>query len=235
MNTKVVTIHQPNYAPWTGFFDKLAQADVFVLLDTVPYTKGGFQNRVKVMGSAGPQWLTVPVLTKGLLGQATSEVRVDDLKGWRETHMKTLRTLYSRAPHADEMFALVEPAVASGSDRLADICTDLIGRIVRRFGFDTELVLASRMGITGSSSQLLADIVTECGGTTYLSGPSGRSYLDEELFTQRGIGVEYHSFVPRPYDQGREGFIGGLSILDAVAHLGFVPDWRGEGEQAPLR
>ena len=42
----IVTIHQPNFAPWTGYFDKMTKADVFVLLDTVPFTKGGFQNRV---------------------------------------------------------------------------------------------------------------------------------------------------------------------------------------------
>ena len=35
----IVTIHQPNFVPWTGYFDKMVRADVFVLLDTVPFTK----------------------------------------------------------------------------------------------------------------------------------------------------------------------------------------------------
>lgn len=223
---RVVTIHQPNYAPWTGFFDKLAQADVFVLLDTVPFTKGGYQNRVKVLGANGPQWLTVPVLTKGLMGQPTNQVQVDDLKGWRQTHLKTLRTLYGRAPHATEMLAVAEEAYATPSGLLSQICASLIRRVVAGYGFGTELVFASDLGVSGSSSQLLADIVTACGGERYLSGPSGRDYLDERVFAEAGIGVDYHSFTPVPYPQGRDGFVGGLSILDAIAHLGWDRAWR---------
>lgn len=222
----IVTIHQPNYAPWTGFFDKLAQADVFVLLDTVPYTKGGYQNRVKVLGANGPQWLTVPVLTKGLLGQPTNLVRVDDLKGWRETHLKTLRTLYGKAPARGEMLSLVEATVTRDSDLLADICGDLITRVAQGYGFDTKLVLASDLGVDGSSSQLLADIVAACDGDRYLSGPSGRNYLDEAVFERQGITVDYHSFAPVAYPQRTTEFVGGLSILDAIAHLGWDVSWR---------
>lgn len=222
----IVTIHQPNYAPWTGFFDKLAQADMFVLLDTVPFTKGGFQNRVKVLGANGPQWLTVPVLTKGLLGQATSQVRVDDLKGWRETHLKTLRTLYGKAPHADAALGIVEASLGLNTDLLAELCVDLITRVVTGFGLDTKLVVASDLTARGSSSQLLADIVAECGGDRYLSGPSGRDYLDEQVFSDAGIAVDYHSFTPVPYPQTASGFAGGLSILDAIANLGWDTSWR---------
>ena len=90
----IVTIHQPNFAPWTGYFDKMTKADVFVLLDTVPFTKGGFQNRVKIKGPGGPQWLTIPVHTKGRLGQLTRDVETNELKPWRGDHVKTLQTLY---------------------------------------------------------------------------------------------------------------------------------------------
>ena len=43
-------------------------------------------------------------------------------------------------------------------------------------------------------SARLAIMVAELGGTTYLSGPSGRNYLDEEPFLQLGISVEYWKF-----------------------------------------
>jgi hypothetical protein len=37
-------------------------------------------------------------------------------------------------------------------------------------------------------------MVEEVGGNVYLSGPSGRKYLDESPFNERGIKVEYFSF-----------------------------------------
>lgn len=220
----IVTIHQPNFAPWTGYFDKMVRADVFVLLDTVPFTKGGLQNRVKVLGADGPQWLTVPVITKGRLGQATNVVETNEARPWRADHIKTLRTLYAKAPRVDVVEELLAAAYATSSTRLVDICVDIIGRLREHYGIKTRLVRASELAATGSSSELLAEIVAELGGSVYLSGPSGRRYLDEEEFLTRGVSVEYHSFTPTPYPQVRPGFTGALSMLDHLAH-GAGPWW----------
>ncbi|MBI4640810.1 MAG: WbqC family protein, partial [Candidatus Tectomicrobia bacterium] len=40
----MIAIHQPQYLPWLGYFDKIDQADIFVILDTVQYTKNEWQN-----------------------------------------------------------------------------------------------------------------------------------------------------------------------------------------------
>lgn len=220
----IVTIHQPNFVPWTGYFDKMVRADVFVLLDTVPFTKGGFQNRVKVKGHDGPQWLTVPVHTKGKLGQLTTEVETNEARPWRRDHIKTLRTLYARAPQVDLAAELLDAGYATGSTKLADLCVDLITRLRDHYDIDTRLVRSSELTATGSSSALLADIVAEVGGLTYLSGPSGRNYLDEDQFTSRGLEVAYHSFTPSPYPQVGGEFVGGLSMLDHLAN-GAEPWW----------
>lgn len=224
----IVTIHQPNFAPWTGFFDKLASAEVMVLLDVVPFSKGSYANRVHILGADGPQWLTVPVLTKGRLGQRTNEVEINDARDWRSDHLKTLQILCGRSPFLADVLGLVEPAYAAPHPLLADLCTDLITRVVTYLGYSTRLVRASSLTSRGSSSELLAAITAELGGTTYLSGPSGRTYLEHETFDSRGIGVSYHSYIPRPYDQSRRDFVPRLSILDAIA-------WRGPDAAAAVR
>ncbi len=219
----IVTIHQPNFAPWTGYFDKMTKADVFVLLDTVPFTKGGFQNRVKIKGTSGPQWLTVPVHTKGRLGQLTSAVETNEATPWRENHVKTLKTLYGRCAGFEAAEALLTEVYAGGVN-LADLCVDLITRVRDHYGITTKLVRSSQLRATGSSSELLAAIVAELGGDTYLSGPSGRSYLDPQVFADRGIALDYHSFQPTPYPQPHGDFVGGLSMLDHLA-CGADPWW----------
>ena len=69
-----VAIHQPHYLPWLGYLAKWAAADVFVFLDTVQYTKNGWQNRNRIKTATGPQWLTVPVHAK--LGMGIDAVTV---------------------------------------------------------------------------------------------------------------------------------------------------------------
>lgn len=222
----IVTIHQPNFAPWTGFFDKMSKSDVFVLLDTVPFTKGGLQNRVKVKGNNGVQWLTVPVQTKGKMGQATSEVQTNDLLPWKEGHLRTLEGFYRKAPHGQEMLEEIRQSYAVADDFLVTLCVDIIQRIHRNYRLNARLVLASELNVEGSSSELLANIVEACDGDIYLSGPSGRNYLDTTPFDQRKISVEYHAFTPQPYPQQHGDFTGGLSMLDHWAHCGPTPWWK---------
>src|SRR5438552_142576 len=95
----IVTIHQPNFLPWLGFFAKMAGADACVLFDTAQFTKHSFQNRVEIKASAGRQWLTVPVRTGGRLGQRTREVEIQDGDRSRDKVLRTLRANYGRAPY----------------------------------------------------------------------------------------------------------------------------------------
>jgi hypothetical protein len=84
---KVLAAHQPQYLPWLGFFDKLAQADVFVLLDTVQFKKNEWQNRNRIKGPTGPQWLTVPVRHR--FPQTIAEVEVPPDDPWSRSRPTT--------------------------------------------------------------------------------------------------------------------------------------------------
>ena len=57
----IAAIHQPQYMPWLGYMNKIANADVFVFLDTVQFKKNEWQNRNRIKGPKGWQWITVPV------------------------------------------------------------------------------------------------------------------------------------------------------------------------------
>ena len=88
----IVTIHQPQYLPWLGYFDKADRADIFVLLDNVQYTKNDWQNRNKIRTSQGAQWLTVPIISN--LGQKISDVKIDNTKNWRKAHLNAIKLNY---------------------------------------------------------------------------------------------------------------------------------------------
>jgi hypothetical protein len=232
----IVSVHQPNFAPWLGFFDKMRHADAFVLLDTVPYTKRGYQNRVKVKGPSGPQWLTVPVVSKGRYGQPTSEVVIDEEAKWRQVHLQTIQTLLGKAPHRDELLACLEPLYADrGLSRLVDFNVALIREFVSRLGITTPLLMASDLHCEGQATRLLIDLTKAAGGNVYLSGPSGRNYLEPELFGPAGVGLAYHDFQPFEYPQQFGEFVGGLSCLDYVANVGFAPWGEPVGAPQPLR
>jgi len=184
----IVSAHQPNFAPWVGFFDKMLHSDVFVLLDTVQFIKRGYQNRTRVKGPSGSQWLTVPVVTKGRYDQLTKDVQIDESADWRRVHLRTLRTVLAKAPYLDELCDCVEPAYQpDGASKLAEFNMVLIRLLAGRLGIRTRLVLASELGCGGQSTQLMLNVTRAVGGDVYLSGPTGRDYLQPELFDSAGV------------------------------------------------
>ena len=46
----VVAISQSNYLPWKGYFQMIANADVFVFYDTADFTKRDWRSRNKIIG-----------------------------------------------------------------------------------------------------------------------------------------------------------------------------------------
>jgi hypothetical protein len=222
----IVSAHQPNFAPWLGFFDKALHSDVLVLLDNVQFIKRGYQNRARIKAGNGPQWLTVPVISKGRYDQATRDVEIDETARWRAVHLRTLQTVLAKAPHREELLEVVEP-IYSRDDlhRLTELNMEIIRAVADRLGIATRLVLASELPIEGSSTRLMVSLTKAVGGDVYLSGPTGRRYLEPELFDEAGLGLRYHSFDIFEYPQLHGPFEPGLSCLDYLANCGFTP-WR---------
>lgn len=222
----LVSIHQPNLFPWLGFFDKMALSDIFILLDNVPFTKGGYQNRVKIKNSSGASWLTIPVNTTGKLGQITNEVMTINNTSWRKKHLTNFQLSYSKCPGYNFLLEELESLYKLEFQTLIDFTIPGINMIANILKIDSKIVKASELGCKGSSSELLADLVKKVGGTIYLSGPSGKSYLDKNYFTMNGIEVKYHHFKVSEYPQRFGEFVGGLSTLDYLFNDPDLIYWR---------
>ena len=102
----IVAVHQPQYLPWLGYFDKIDRADVFVMLDTVQYKKNEWQNRNRIKTAAGPQWLTVPVTYR--FPQRIDEVGVNNRERWQHRQRQALVSNYRKAPFWDGLAPFLE-------------------------------------------------------------------------------------------------------------------------------
>jgi hypothetical protein len=217
----VVAIHQPNYMPWIGFFHKFAHADVAVLLDSVQFPRRGVTHRNYVLGPQGPLLLTVPVASPPY-DCPIADVAVADHGGWAEKHFRSLEHCYRKAPFwADHAPFLRSVYLERPWALLADLNETIIRHLFEYLAIRTPLVRASALGGEGAATDLLIDLTRRAGGSTYLSGPSGRTYMHEEQFARAGIGLVYHTFEHPVYAQGaRQEFVPRLSALDLVMHEG---------------
>lgn len=217
----IVGIHQPNYLPWPGYFAKIARCHRFVLLDDAPFTKHGYQNRVRIRIGDRAAWLTQPVLVKGRFGQPTHRVEFRPGDPWRDRHLKTLAAAYGRAPAYPEMEPWLSEAIrAADGERMAPVNEALIREVCGRLGIATEIVRATDLGGAGSGTERLVDLVRRAGGDAYLSGAGGDKYQDESVFAAAGVALLKHEFTPPVYPQRGAWFLAGLSIVDLLFEAG---------------
>ena len=216
----IIAVHQPNYLPWPGYFAKIAQADVFVLLDDVQFSKGSYTNRVQIARSGAAVWLTLPIRHEfGAPIRAVLTARPD----WARAHADTLKQAYRSAACFHDVWPQVEAWLDAATGRLADINGALIRAIAGRLGLGARFVSSSDLGVDAAAAdERLARITARLApGGTYLSGGGGAKYQSENVFVRSGVGLAYSRFEPQPYPRSGEPFIPGLSILDALFHNGW--------------
>jgi hypothetical protein len=226
MPRSLVAIHQPNFLPWLGYFDKIARADRFVLLDSVQFSKTGgtWSNRVRICVAGQPAWATVPVRRDYHGTRLVREMRIDETVPWRERLSRMLRANYARARHFGEVFPVVEKLLSNPTDNLSDLNVASIRSILEALGWDAGgLVLASGLDVHGRGTDLLISIVGAVGGSAYLCGGGAQGYQQDERFAEAGIELVYQAFQHPEYPQpGAAEFQPGLSIVDALMHVGFA-------------
>jgi len=222
--SRVVAIHQPNFLPWLGFFDKLARADVLVLLDDVQFPRTGagtWLNRVRVIVGGEPAWLTVPVRRTGRGLQSVCDVDVDDEQPWRRRMLRTLELNYRHAPGFDEALALVREVVEHPAVRLAELNEHGVRVLARAIGLDpSRLVRSSALAASGSGTDLLIALTRAAGGTTYLSGDGAEGYQEVGRYEAAGVQLRFQEFRHPTYDQPLPRPVHGLSIVDALMNCG---------------
>lgn len=216
----IVSAHQPQYLPYLGFFHKMARSDLFIWLDDVQFKKREFQNRNRVRTPQGWMWLTVPVVSKGRYEQKISEVEIDEARPWRKEHWEALKHNYGRAPHYKEHAPFFEAVYARAWTHLQPLCLELCGYLCKSFGIKTPTRLASEFKVATASTQRLVELTKAAGGTAYLSGAGGRDYLEEGLFKDAGLGLDYQDFHGPEYPQCFPGFEGNLAAADFLFNVG---------------
>ncbi len=214
----IVAIHQPNFFPWLGYFDKIRRADVFVFLDDVSYPRSGsggmgsWCNRVKIAISGEARWTTCP-LRRMALGSPIRLAEIDDSQPWRIKLVRKLEANYRRAPAYRTAVELLVPLIMDSSQSLAEFNITAIKAIAAQLRIGAHFVRQSDLVASGQSTELLVSIVKAVGGNAYLAGGGASGYQDDALFATHGLTLIPQSFVPSTYGNPA-AFIPGLSVID---------------------
>jgi hypothetical protein len=218
-----VAIAQPTFLPWAGWFDLADQADVFVLLDDVAFSKQSWQQRNRIATSQGLGWITVPVRTSGRMGQRIIDTELAS-STFIDKVVRTIATDYGRAAYFRRYFGEFCDVFAEGTrtGMLVDLNCALIDWLAKHMGVMTPRNRASELAADGRRGAYVAAICEELGGTRYMSPPGAEEYLVEDRveFDTRSIRIELHAYEPPVYRQCFSPFAPYASALDLLLNEG---------------
>jgi hypothetical protein len=216
-----LAIVQSSYVPWKGYFDLIHAVDQFVLYDDVQFTRRDWRNRNRIKTPRGPAWLTIPVNTKGRYLDPIKDITVSE-PSWGVQHWKTIAANYARAPYFSKYAGIFERLYLECRDtRLSAINYTWIQAICRILGIDTRLSWSMDYELAQGRTERLVGICRQVGATSYISGPSARSYIDAQQFVAANVELTYFDYSGYPeYSQLFPPFHHHVSILDLIFNQG---------------
>lgn len=221
----ICTIHQPNFFPWMGYFNKIARADIFIFLNQVDYEKSGhsmqcYTNRVGILKNEKASWIRCPVIREHG-PQPIHTVRINDTLDWRNDLKKTIRECYQTTKYYNTISGYIFALIDYKTEYVSEYNMYIVSELAKQLELKAKLVRQDQFHIKGHSTKLLIELIKASQCDSYLYGSGGKKYQQNEIFGEQGIKLIYQDFRTPYYEQVSSTFVPGLSILDTLFHCGF--------------
>ena len=220
-----VSIHQPNYLPWIGYFNKIVRSDTFVIFDDVQFPvgkKGFFGNRNKIKTNNGELWLTVPVLDRSSR-KNFNEIKINN-NGWSDKHISNIENFYKKSPYFNLYFNDLKNILSVNYDNFSLLSITLIKYFIDKLDISTNIVLSSDICKDSELQGLekIFFILDNLKAQKYLSsdGPGSMRYINENDFKSKNIELVWQKFNHPIYNQLHGDFKSYLSIIDLLFNYG---------------
>ncbi len=216
---KKIAILQSNYIPWKGYFDLIAAVDEFIIYDDVQFTKNDWRNRNMIKTPRGAEWLSIPVGRD--IKRRIRDVAVPQAK-WQTEHWRSIEANYCKSQHFDEIRVWLEPLyLGEHHSNLSSLNRKFIESVCRYLGIKTVISNSWDYNLTEGKTERLVSLCAQSSAQEYISGPSAKNYIEEKMFTERGIKLTWFDYCNYPtYPQLWGEFIHNVTILDLLFNCG---------------
>ena len=217
-----ISIMQPGYLPWLGFFELIEHCDQFVILDDVQYTKRDWRSRNRIRTKDGWMWLSVPVISKGLANQLISDAKINNDTSWSRKHLKNIKTNYMHAKFFNQYIKAFENIYSNKWDKLIDLNMEIIFFVVKELGIKTPIILSSSLSIPNdiTNNERIIKICKSLKATNLYDSEGAKAFIDLKLFEEANINVTFQSYKHPEYTQTYKPFLKYMSIIDLLFNEG---------------
>ncbi len=215
---KTVAMMQPYLFPYLGYFQLIATSDAFVLGDNLQYVRGSWINRNRILVGGQPHLFTLPLKRGERTAPINQRWLCDDFDAEATALLKMLSRSYARAPHREQVLALVEGILKYPQHNLARFAEHSIIQLCRYLQIDTPLYRLSEMGIPEpvDKQERIIRLTRALGGKRYINPIGGTQLYCPAAFHAQGLELRFLRMDALTYPQLKHPFVPSLSIIDVL-------------------
>ena len=219
-----ISIIQPLYLPWLGFFEMIAASDAYVAFDHVKFVPSSWQQRNRIKGPNGPFFITVPVrkTRKGLDRICDKEIEYGE--PWVKKHMKSLELCYRKTPYFDRYFPGIRSLMENRFKNIAELNVELIRLLLGFIGIEKKVIRSSALALGDDKdlgkNERLIHLMKTVGATSFYEGASGAEFIDRSRFVSEGMEVYFQAYDHPTYPQAHGEFVPYMSVVDLLFNCG---------------
>ena len=216
---RIISICQPHFLPWAGYFWMLKKSDEFIFLDNVQYNRRSWQNRVHIRASHNlneKKYLSLSIKDNSRSKQIN---QIFLMKENLEQIKNQIFNSYKKSINFDYIFNFIINFFQKNiSLNLSDLNILLIQEVCKMLKIDFNYELSSNLNVSEYKKEdLILQILKIKNAKIYLSNEGSKNYVHESFFEKENIKVIYNNFIHPKYKQlDDKTFISNLSIIDLL-------------------
>jgi len=217
----VISIIQPCFVPWLGYFEQIALADIFAYMDDVQYTRKDWRNGNQLKSPYGVKNIFFPV-KKAPRETLINDIEISYNQPWEDALVNQLSSWYEKSTFFNEIMEVIRPHIYHKYVRLLDLNFHLNNAILKYLDIQTPIFLTSDIPRRAQDkNERVLEICKHFEGVDLLyDGKKARDFIDIEYFRLHGIQVIFQDYQQTPYPQLWGKFVPYMSIVDLLMNCG---------------
>lgn len=218
-----VSIMQPYFVPYIGYFQMIHASDVFVVYDNIEYTKKGWINRNRILNQNEPLLISLPLAKGSDFEHVVQRQLADTFHAKDKIKLfGRIKELYRKAPYYNETQVLIEQLIDCEETNLFSYIHHSIVAICQHLGIQTEIKISSTLPIdhTLRGQDKVVSICKSLSATQYINAIGGVELYSFAHFKDHNMALTFIQSTAKPYDQRISTFVPWLSIIDVLMFCG---------------
>lgn len=215
-----LAIMQPYFLPYLGYYALIKATDKFIILDEVQYINKGWIARNRILKPGGGwQYILIPVEKHPQI-TLIKDIKISNSANWQKRIINQLEHYKKTAPYYKQVIALLESAFSLNLESITLQNVHLLSETCKYIGIQFQHEIFSEMDLiierVNEPDEWSLNIAKANKASCYINPQGGTAFYNNSKFTKNGIELKFLKIHLSEYNQYRNIFEPGLSIIDLM-------------------